>query len=156
MVYDAGAHCQLTTMAKKLTGADLIEYVKQNEGLPTKELAEGAGYFTVLPDGSIQVNSKPFLESLGSATGLLTPQTLGRTTPIGRRGKSLAYNLKTNETSGNAVVTTGYLKQIGVEPGDRVTVEVVEEAGELVLKRWEGESEEDEMGVPAAKAHALV
>jgi hypothetical protein len=85
----------------------------------------------------------------------LTPQTLGRTTPIGRRGKSLAYNLKTNETSGNAVVTTGYLKQIGVEPGDRVSVEVIAEAGELVLKRA-SEEDDEETAIPAVKSHALV
>jgi hypothetical protein len=84
----------------------------------------------------IQYNTKPFYQELTIAQGLIAPKNMGRSA-TGRRGKSLAYRLKTNINSGNTVVTGGYLSQIGVVPGDYVDVEVIEEAGELVLKKSE-------------------
>lgn len=140
-------------MANKLYGQDLIEYVKANPGLPEKDLAVGAGYFSEVTneDGEtrIQIHTKPFYQELSMATGLVAPKSVGKSgAGGGRRGKGLSYNLKTNPNSGNAVVTSGYLRQIGVEPGDRVSVEVIEEAGEVVLKLF---SEEEETQSPSGK-----
>lgn len=137
-------------MSEKLYGADLVAYCKANAGLPEKELAVGAGYFTTLPDGGVQVNTKPFYQELTMASGLVAPKSVGKTGLTGRRGKGLSYNLKTNINSGNAVVTGGYLEQIGVKPGERVIVEVIEEAGELVLKKAEVADDLGEDEVPAA------
>lgn len=140
-------------MSRKLRGQDLLDYVKANQGVPEKELAAGAGYYTDLPDGGQQVNTKPFYQELSLAMGVVAPTTLGKKTRSGGgSGRGLAYNLKTNERSGNAVVTGGYLRQIGVHPGQRVSVEIVEEAAELVLKLAEDPSEasaEVEEEVPA-------
>lgn len=122
-------------MPSKLRGQELLEYVKANQGVPEKELATGAGYYTDLPDGGTQVNTKPFYQELSLAMGVVAPTTLGKKPrPRGGSGRGLAYNIKTNERSGNAVVTGGYLRQIGVMPGQRLSIEIVEEAGELVLK----------------------
>lgn len=130
-------------MSEKLYGSDLVAYCKANAGLPEKELAVGAGYFTTLPDGGVQVNTKPFYQELTMASGLVAPKSVGKSDSGGRRGKGLSYNLKTNINSGNAVVTGGYLEQIGVKPGERVIVEVIAEAGELVLKAAEVPTEDD-------------
>lgn len=126
---------------EKLYGQALLEYVAANQGLAEKDLVVGAGYVTDLADGGIQVNTKPFYQELAMASGLVAPKSVGKTAPGNRRGKGLAYNLKTNPNSGNAVLTGGYLSQIGVNPGERVSVEVIEEAGELVLKKLEVEEE---------------
>lgn len=128
-------------MSNKLYGPELLAYVSENQGLAEKELVVGAGYFTELPDGAQQVNTKPFYQELAMASGLVAPKSVGKASAGGRRGKGLSYNLKTNINSGNAVLTGGYLEQIGVKPGERVAVEVIAEAGELVLKRAEGQGE---------------
>lgn len=118
----------------KLTGSQLVEYVRENSGLPEKELAVGAGYFTTLADGSQQVNTKPFYQALTLASGLVEPSTLGKNSSRLGGGRRLSYNVKTNDNSGNAVITAGYIRQIGGEPGDRLTIEVSREAGEIILK----------------------
>jgi hypothetical protein len=130
-------------MAEKLHGQELLDYVQANQGKPEKELATGAGYFTNLPDGGIQVNTKPFYQELAMAQGLIDPSTVGKASIGGRRGKGLSFCLKTNPKSGNAVVTHGYLAPIGVEPGERVVVEIIEEAGEVVLKKAPAEQQVD-------------
>lgn len=122
---------------QRLRGNDLVAYVRANPGLPEKELAAGAGYYTDLEDGKRQVNTKPFYQELSLASGVVAPSTIGRKTIRHGSGRGLSYNLKTNEKSGNAVLTGGYLRQIGVQPGERVSVEVIEEAGEIVLKAYE-------------------
>ena len=135
-------------MAEKLHGQELLAYVEENQGKPEKELAIGAGYFTNLPDGNVQVNTKPFYQELAMAKGLIAPSTVGKSGPGGRRGKGLSFCLKTNPNSGNAVVTHGYLAPIGVQPGERVIVEIIEEAGEVVLKRAPSEKQDVDLGVP--------
>lgn len=130
-------------MSSKLRGEELVEYVRANSGLPEKELAIGAGYFSEVTDESgetrVQVNVKPFYQALSLASGLVAPSTVGKKGIGGRRGgggggRALTYNIKTNGKSGNAVVTGGYLRQLGIEPGQRLSVEIIEEAGEIVLK----------------------
>lgn len=129
-------------MSRKLRGEELVEYVRSNSGLPEKDLAVGAGYFSEVTDESgetrVQVNVKPFYQALSLASGLVAPSTVGKKEASARRGggggRALTYNIKTNGKSGNAVVTGGYLRQIGIEPGQRLSVEIVEEAGEIVLK----------------------
>jgi hypothetical protein len=135
-------------MSQKLRGEDLLAYVRDNKGLPEKDLAVGAGYFTNNPDGSIQINTKPFYQELSIANGLVLPSTVGKTTSNGstpgKRGKSLAYCLTSNYRTGSVVITGGYLTQIGVKPGQQISVEVVPEAGELVLKLSETQPEPQE------------
>lgn len=149
-------------MSNKLLGQELLDYCAQHEGEPEKELAIGAGYFTELPDGGIQVNTKPFYQELAMAKGLIAPATVGKSgVSGGRRGKGLSFCLKTNPKSGNAVVTSGYLAPIGVKPGERVSVEIVEESGEVVLKRAPDEEqpeavEDSGSAVPSSASLAAV
>jgi len=134
----------------KLKGQELVDYCEANQGLPEKELVVGAGYYTELEDGKIQINTKPFYQAVMLAKGIIAPQTVGRSG--GKRGKGLSYLLKTNHRTGNAVVTGGYLSQIGVEKGGRVSVEVIQESGELILKAAPVEGEEEYASCPPTQA----
>lgn len=134
-------------MSQKLRGEQLVEYVRANSGLHEKDLAKGAGYFCEVTDEEtgetrVQVNVKPFYQALSLASGLVAPSSVGRKEGGQRApggGRALSYNIKTNVNSGNAVVTGGYLRQIGIEPGQRLSVEIIEEAGEIVLKLAENQ-----------------
>ena len=140
-------------MATRLRGQELLDYVRENSGTPEKELATGAGYYTTTAEGNLQVNTKPFYQELAIAQGIMTPDSIGRGPEGNRRGKGLSYLLKTNPKSGNAVLTGGYLTQIGVKPGERIGVEVIAESQEVVLKRASDESQpsaaEEEVAEPA-------
>jgi hypothetical protein len=156
-------------MSSKLQGQELLDYVAANSGLDEKELVTGAGFFTEITDKDgqprSQVHIKAFYQELALAKGLIDPSTAGRTEKNGRPGKSLSYCLRSNPNTGNVVLTRGYIEQIGVTGGDRVTVEVIQETGEIVLKRFaptetvecglveelaeDGEMEEEESSIPA-------
>lgn len=148
-------------MSQKLHGADLLAYVAANPNLPEKELAAGAGYATEVEneDGTtrLQIHTKPFYQELAIAQGIIKPATIGRSSVAGsRRGKGLSYKLKSNPNSGNVVLTGGYTEQIGLTPGEHVTVEVIEEAGEIVIKRVEETTEAEDSAAPAPSLVAAV
>lgn len=137
-------------MSEKLVGDALLAYVAQNSDLTEKELAIGAGYTSevIEPDGSsrIQIHTKPFYRELSIAQGIIKPSSAGRSNSNGRPGKGLSYLLKSNAKSNNIVVTGGYMEQIGLKPGDKVTVEIIAEAGEVVLRCANADLSADEPG----------
>lgn len=126
-------------MSEKLYGEALLAYVSENPGLPEKDLVVGAGYTSEVldPEGlaRLQIHTKPFYQELAIAKGLIEPSSVGRSKASGRPGKGLSYKLKSNPNSGNVVITGGYTEQIGLMPGEKVSVEVIAEAGEVVIKR---------------------
>jgi hypothetical protein len=126
-------------MSEKLRGEALLAYVSENPGLPEKDLVIGAGYTSEVVDAEggsrVQIHTKPFYQELAVAKGLIEPSSVGRIKANGRPGKGLSYKLKSNPNSGNVVITGGYTEQIGLLPGEKVSVEVIAEAGEVVLKR---------------------
>lgn len=133
-------------MASKLRGQELLDYVAENPGVVEKDLVIGAGYVSWVTDRETnearpQVHTKQFYQELAMAKGVILPATVGRSAKAGRVGKGLSYLLKSNPKSGNVVITGGYTEQIGLTPGEKVTVEVIEEAGEIVIKKAEQPAE---------------
>ena len=146
-------------MSDKLRGEALLAYVSENPGLPEKDLVVGAGYTSEVLDAEgqarLQVHTKPFYQELAMAKGLITPGSVGRIKANGRPGKGLSYLLKSNPNSGNIVLTCGYTEQIGLAPGEKVSVEVIAETGEIVLKRVPSEDlPSDDLGEDDEKAAA--
>lgn len=137
-------------MSEKLRGQALLDYCEANAGLPEKELVIGAGFCSEVTDEEgntrLQVHTKPFYQELAISRGIIDPVSVGRKNKSGKPGKGLTYLLKANPKSGNIVLTGGYTEQIGVKPGEKVSVEIVEEAGELVIKRASEEDQPDDLG----------
>jgi hypothetical protein len=113
-----------------LTGKELLAKVKEAgvAGASRSAQAEACGYVRTVQKGetagSQVVDTHAFLSALAEANGF----TFGN----GTRGFKGNGMLKVNG-NGQVIVGPSYLKKLGIEPGTVVTVEAVEEAGELVL-----------------------
>jgi hypothetical protein len=107
-----------------LTGADLIAFVKENDGMNQMELARGAGYLRVTRTGKEQVLVKQFYNSLLAAKG--TPIPLGRTP-----GKSAQYATSVHK-SGVILLGRTYSERFGLNPGDELEIVLEEDCIKLV------------------------
>lgn len=123
---------------ERLHGDALLAYVDANRGVAEKDLIKGAGYWreTVKKDSDetyVQINVNPFYKALAAAKQLIelppTPVSSGSGTQDRRR-----FRVRTNPKTGNAVITGGYMAEIGVQPGEYIRIEVTE-AQEVVLIR---------------------
>lgn len=107
-----------------LTGADLITFVKENDGMNQMELAKGAGYVRTTKTGKDQVLVKKFYNSLLAAKGMPIP--VGRTP-----GKSAQYATSVHK-SGVILLGKTYSEQFGLKPGDGLQIDVQDECIKLV------------------------
>lgn len=127
------------SMAQKLHGQALLDFVAANPNLGEKELVIGAGFCSEVTDKDgtprVQPHAKAFFQELSIAQGIIKPSAVKGAAGRKPAGKSLSYELKSNLNTGNVVLTRGYLKLIGVQPGEYVSIEAIEEAGELVVKK---------------------
>jgi hypothetical protein len=136
----------------RLTGDELLQFVEANtDHMDANELAIGAGYFSMVkttdadgePSERQQVNRSAFQNALLAAKGLslFAPKA---TRSIGRK---LSYRIATHPRTGNVVISGAYLRQIGIEPGQYIRVEPVDESKELVVLLHEDQT-------PRAEAEA--
>jgi len=113
-----------------LTGKELLAKVKEAgvAGASKALQAKACGYVRTVQRGESEgdevVDTTAFLQALAEANGI----TFGN----GTRGFKANGTLKVNG-NGQVLVGPSYLKKLGIEPGSVVTVEAMEEAGELVL-----------------------
>lgn len=111
-----------------LTGKELLAKVKETNGASKAEQAKACGYVRVVSRGENEgdevTDVHGFLSALAEAHGI----TFGNSV----RGFKSNGTLKVN-SSGQVLVGPAYLKKLGIEPGSVVSVEAVEESGELVL-----------------------
>lgn len=107
-----------------LTGADLITFVKENDGMNQMELAKGAGYVRTTKTGKDQVLVKQFYNSLLAAKGMPIP--VGRTP-----GKAAQYATSVHK-SGVILLGKTYAEKFGLKPGDGLQIEVQDECIKLV------------------------
>lgn len=102
---------------QRLTGEQLLTFVRQNPDGDRDQLALDAGYFQ-MRNGKASVERSEFLEAIAAAHG--TP--IGRTIPKqGCKGKKPTYKIKVSP-KGIAPIGLSYIKQIGVKPGEFVNV----------------------------------
>jgi hypothetical protein len=115
-----------------LTGKELLAKVKEAgvAGASKAAQAKSCGYVRTVQRGESEgdevVDTTAFLLALAEANGF----SFGN----GVRGFKANGTLKVNG-GGQVIVGPAYLKKLGIEPGAVVTVEAVEESGELVLAK---------------------
>ena len=128
----------------RLTGQALLDYVKSQNGADRDQIIEGAGY-VVTRNGKTSLQRVKFFEEFSKAQGFELSST--PTTERARFGPVASYRLKVG-ARGLVPVSNAYCSQIGLKPGDYVTVAI--EDGAIVLypdeKNGSGEAE-----APAAR-----
>lgn len=107
-----------------LTGAELITFVKENDGMNQMELARGAGYIRITKTGKEQVLVKRFYNALLAAKGMPIP--VGRTP-----GKAAQYATSVHK-SGVILLGKTYAEKFGLKPGDELQIDVQDECIKLV------------------------
>lgn len=100
-----------------LTGTELLAKVKQCEGINKTEMARACGY-TVEKDGKQRVKFAEFYAALLEAKGI----DIGTSTGDGK-GRKLSYRAKV-QFNGKLQIGEGYLRQMGMEPGDEFEINV--------------------------------
>lgn len=117
-----------------LTGADLLDKLKQLGDRPRSELVRDCGYVTTRSDGQERLNFTAFYEALLDAKGM----QLGRASGQGRRGRKLSYFTKV-QFNGNLMVGSAYIAQLGVKPGDLFEIRLGKQQIRLVQAGQEAE-----------------
>ena len=113
----------------KLTGQELIEFVRDNPDMDKSELVERSGYFTEKDDETISLRYTEFYEALSAAHG--TPVTKNGKGTGKRRGAGI---LSVGKSNGAIVVGSCYVTAAGGAAGDQFTVDSASD-GQIVLKK---------------------
>lgn len=114
-----------------LAGNDLIEFVRTNDNMNRKELAEAAGYVRTTKSGKQQILTKLFTDALLSAKG--TPLQLGKAP-----GKTVAF-VTTVHANGVVLIGRTYIEKFGLKAGDELDIVLDENAIRLVPVPYEDE-----------------
>jgi hypothetical protein len=135
---------------EKKVGQELLDFVKENEGMPVEELAFNAGYYTKTTDVETgETTTTPhkteFFKAVTEAsTGIAFPAT--KRAYSSRKGRAPVITVG---KLGNCVVGARHSSVAGFDPGSKV--QVTSEAGKIVLTPYEGTdapeaaSEEDDL-----------
>lgn len=114
-----------------LVGAELIEFVKENDTKSQKELAEYAGYVRTTKTGKTQVLTKSFINALLSAKGM--PLQVGKAP-----GKVAKYQT-TVHANGVVLIGKTYIDKFGLNPGDELDILIEDDCIRLVPMPYEEE-----------------
>ena len=107
-----------------LTGAELLDKVKEVGDVPKTELAKACGYVITKKDEAEQVKFTQFYEALLEAKGV----SLGGSSGIGKGGRNLTYKAK-DQGNGNLLVGMAYTTMLDLKPGDEFTIKLSEKKG---------------------------
>ena len=107
-----------------LVGIELVEFVRENEGLTQAELAEKAGYVRVVDGGKQQIMTKSFMDALLAARGV-------KIAPPKQRGKRANYKTAVHK-SGIILLGATYSEKWGLEPGDELQILLEDDGIRLV------------------------
>lgn len=107
-----------------LAGIELVEFVRENEGLTQSELAQKAGYVKTVAGGKEQVLIKKFMDALLAARGVTIATAK-------RRGKRANYRTAVHKT-GIILLGATYSSKWGLEPGDELEILLEDDGIRLV------------------------
>ena len=107
-----------------LAGIELVEFVRDNEGLTQSELALQAGYVKTVADGKQQILIKKFMDELLAARGV-------KISAPKRRGKRANYKTSVHK-SGIILLGASYSAKWGLEPGDELEIRMEDDGIKLV------------------------
>ena len=107
----------------RLTGPELVEFVKANPNMDRSELIQEAGYFKEKKDGHVTVQTLQFFEALTEANKISVKKPASRST--NGNGKTRAKGQVKTTKLGTLPVSRAYLGQIGIGEGEyaKITVE---------------------------------
>ncbi len=107
-----------TTQPEPLTGAELLEKVRQLGNLSKEEKARECGYYTLTKNGIERVNMMKFLNALIDAEGIeLDSSPNGQ----GRGGRSASYRISV-QSNNNLLIGSAYTKKMNLKPGDEFEI----------------------------------
>ncbi|MBR8829869.1 MAG: AbrB family transcriptional regulator [Chlorogloea purpurea SAG 13.99] len=107
-----------TTQPEPLTGAELLDKVKELGNLNKEEKARECGYYTVTKNKVVRVNMMKFFNALIDAEGIeLDSSTEGQ----GRGGRSASYRISV-QSNGNLLIGSAYTKKMNLKPGDEFEI----------------------------------
>ncbi len=102
-----------------LTGAALLEKVKELEHLSKEEKAKACGYYTITQNGTERISRMKFTNALLEALGMNLDSKSGRSGSRG--GRSASYRI-TVQANGNLLIGSAYTKQMNLKPGDEFEI----------------------------------
>lgn len=111
-----------------LSGADLLNKVKELGDVAKTELAKGCGYVVTKKDGSEQVKFTAFYEALLEAKGVAFG---GGSAGIGKGGRKLSYKA-TVQGNGNLLIGKAYTAMLNLVPGDEFEIKLGKKAIRLI------------------------
>ena len=103
-----------------LTGAELLNRVKELGDCAKTDLARGCGYVVKKKDGSEQVKFTAFYEALLEAKGL-SFSTGG--SGVGKGGRKLSYKAVV-QGNGNLLIGKAYTALLELQPGDEYEIKL--------------------------------
>ena len=111
-----------------LTGAELLNRVKELGDCAKTDLARGCGYVVTKKDGSEQVKFTDFYLALLEAKGVSVG---GTGAGIGKAGRKLSFKA-TVQGNGNLLIGKAYTAMLNLEPGDEFDIKLGKKAIRLI------------------------
>lgn len=97
---------------ERLTGSDLLKQVKQLKSLTKTEKAKACGYVVKGNNGQERAKLSDFVAAILDAQGISLDS---KRSP--KRGRGLSYRTAV-QANGNIVIGAGYIREMGLNPGD--------------------------------------
>ncbi|MBD2103324.1 AbrB family transcriptional regulator [Leptolyngbya sp. FACHB-261] len=107
---------------KPLTGRELLEKVKDLKGASKEEKARACGYVSQTPKRGERVNLMQFYKALIAAEGI-DLDGKGKEPGQGRGGRAASYRVSVQK-NGMLLIGAPYTRQMGLQPGDELTLKV--------------------------------
>lgn len=104
---------------KPLEHEKLLQTVRNLVTLNKREKAMACGYYIFTKSGGKRVNTMKFLNALIDAEGIEL-----NTIPNakGVKGRNINYPITTVQSNGKLTISSDYVKQIGLQPGDELEI----------------------------------
>jgi len=119
-MYELKQSCMASSPAQPLTGAALAKRVRELSHLSRRDKAKACGYYTITRDGRELAAMSKFLNALLDAEGI-DPEGQ-QTQHRSGRGREPSYRVRV-QSNGTLVLSSGYSKRMGLQPGDTFQVE---------------------------------
>lgn len=113
-----------------LKGAELLAKIKEMGAASKTDIAIACGYVATKKDGSQRVLFTQYYEAIIESKGVDLGTPAAKAGP--KKGKPLSWNVAVSK-AGVIPVSAGYSALLGLESGDRVSIEHVD--GALVLRK---------------------
>ena len=112
----------LNQLMSQLVGPDLLAKVKELGDVSKSDLVRSCGYVSTKKDGTERLNFTAFYEALLNAKGVAFDGDGGGQGGRGR-GKTASYRTSVH-AGGNVVISSCYVKELGLESGDVLNIKV--------------------------------